>query len=114
MEHRRRTVLDHLEEHHRRGGAPLHMPGHKRNEALAPYLKALGAELDMTELPGLDDLHAPRGLLAEAMARAAALYGSRAAFFLVNGSTGGLLAGIRAATRRQDRVLMARNCDKAV
>jgi arginine/lysine/ornithine decarboxylase len=90
------------------------MPGHKRNEDLAPYLKALGAGLDITELPGFDDLHAPRGLLAEAMARAAALYGSRATFFLVNGSTGGLLAGIRAATRNHDRVLMARNCHKAV
>ena len=114
MEHRRRTLVDHLEAHRLRGGAPLHMPGHKRNEDLAPYLKVLGAGLDITELPGFDDLHAPRGLLAEAMARAAALYGSQAAFFLVNGSTGGLLAGIRAATRRHDRVLIARNCHKAV
>ncbi len=113
MEHRR-TLLDRLEEHRLRGPAPLHMPGHKRNESLAPYLKALGAGLDLTEIPGFDDLHAPCGLLAEAMERTAALYGSREAFFLVNGSTGGLLAGIRAAARRHDRVLVARNCHKAV
>ena len=113
VEHHR-TLLDRLEEHRLRGPAPLHMPGHKRNEGLAPYLKTLGAGLDLTEIPGFDDLHAPSGLLKEAMERTAALYGSREAFFLVNGSTGGLLAGIRAATKRHDRVLVARNCHKAV
>ncbi len=98
----------------RSGPLPMHMPGHKRNTALAPYLKALGAGLDVTEIPGLDDLHAPEELLKDAMAQTAQLYGSDAAFFLVNGSTGGILAAIRAATQRGDRVLVARNCHKAV
>lgn len=32
---------------------PMHMPGHKRNEALAPYLKSLCAGCDMTEINDL-------------------------------------------------------------
>jgi len=96
------------------GAIPFHMPGHKRNTALAPYLKKLSAGMDVTEIPGFDDLHAPEEILKTAMEETAALYGSRHAFFCVNGSTGGILASIRAATRRGDRVLVARNCHKAV
>lgn len=96
------------------GALPFHMPGHKRNCTLAPYLDALSAGLDVTEIPGFDDLHAPEEILKQAMERTARLYGSEDAFFLVNGSTGGILAGIRAATRRGDRVLVARACHKAV
>lgn len=96
------------------GAMPFHMPGHKRNTALAPYLKKLSAGLDVTEIPGFDDLHAPEESLKTAMEAAAALYGSRDTFFCVNGSTGGILAALRAATRRGDRVLVARNCHKAV
>ena len=109
-----RSLLERLEEHHREGYLSLHMPGHKENEALAPYLARLGAGLDITELPGFDDLHDAGGILKESMERAAALWGSRKSYFQVNGSTGGLLAAVRAATRRGDKVLLARHCHKAI
>ena len=48
------------------------------------------------------------------MDRAAKLWGSRKSWLQVNGSTGGLLAAIRAATRRGDQVLVARHCHKAI
>lgn len=114
MSKRDKGILESLEDYAEKGICPFHMPGHKRNGALAPYLNRLGAELDVTELPGLDDLHDPHGMLLDAMARTARLYGSKRSFFLVNGSTGGLLAGIRAATKPGDTVLVARNCHKAV
>lgn len=91
---------------------PMHMPGHKRNrQALDPRLPWA---LDITEIDGFDDLHAADGFLKDGMARAAALYGSERAFYLVNGSSGGLLAGIRACTRHGDTVLIARNSHRAV
>ena len=115
MEHSdRRSLLERLEEHRQAGFLSLHMPGHKENAALAPYLATLSAGLDVTELPGFDDLHAPAGVLAESMARAAALFGSGETLYQVNGSTGALLAAIRGAVRRGDKVLAARNCHKAV
>ena len=109
-----RSLLARLEAHRDQGYLSLHMPGHKENATLAPYFKALGAELDITELPDFDDLHAPEGILKESMARAAALFGARRSFYQVNGSTGALLAAIRGATRRGDKILMARHCHKAV
>ena len=50
----------------------FHMPGHKGR--LDP--------LDVTELPGLDDLYAPEGMLKEALERAAKRYGSDHCFYL--------------------------------
>lgn len=90
---------------------PFHMPGHKRQkqrDSLFPY------DLDITEIDGFDNLHHAEGILAEAMERAAKLWSSRKSFFLVNGSSSGLLAGIRALTKRGDKVLMARGCHRAV
>ena len=49
---------------------PLHMPGHKRRVVPAP---GLPAGWDMTEVPGVDDLHDADGILADAMARTAAI-----------------------------------------
>ncbi len=90
---------------------PFHMPGHKRQKpqgSLFPY------EIDITEIDGFDNLHHAEGVLAEAMERAAKLWNSRKSYFLVNGSSAGLLAGIRALTKRGDKVLLARGCHRAV
>lgn len=108
------TLLSQLQRYCASDALPMHMPGHKRNTALAPYLAALGAGLDVTEIHGFSDLHDPQGALAKRMEAAAALYGSRRAWWLVNGSTAGILAGIFAATQPGDEVLVARNCHKSV
>ena len=93
---------------------PMHMPGHKRNTALAPYLKDLGAAWDITEIDGFDNLHDARGILRRSMDRAAALWGSCRAFYLVGGSSCGILAAIHAAACRGDTVILARNCHISV
>ena len=91
---------------------PLHMPGHKRRVWPAAGLGC--AAWDMTEIDGADDLHEADGILADAMRRTAALYGSRRCWYLVGGSTVGLLAGVRALAPFGSEILMARNCHKAV
>ncbi|NLT63536.1 MAG: hypothetical protein GXY01_03610 [Clostridiales bacterium] len=95
---------------------PLHMPGHKRNAAGIPFLEELGAKYDITEIEGFDDLHNPRGILADAMQKAARLWKSDTCFFLVNGSTCGILSAVRAAAKisGNGRIIMARNCHKSV
>ena len=92
---------------------PFHMPGHKRRGSdigagLDPYA------IDITEIDNFDNLHHAEGIIKEAQAEAAALYGAKCAYFLINGSTCGILAAISAATKRGDKVLVARNCHKAV
>lgn len=108
------TLLELLQTYSRSDALAMHMPGHKRNTALAPYLDTLGAELDITEIPGFSNLHDPEGALAERMKDAAALWGSKRAWWLIGGSTAGLLAAIDAATKAGDKVLIARNCHKSV
>ena len=90
---------------------PMHMPGHKRR--LAPA-EGLPYEWDVTEVPETDDLHAAGGILKEAMARTARLFGSRRTWYLVNGSTCGLLAAICACVPAGGEVIFARNCHKSV
>ena len=50
--------------------------------------------MDITEIEGFDNLHEPEGILLEGKERLAELYGAKREFFLVNGSTCGLLAAI--------------------
>lgn len=94
---------------------PYHMPGHKRNHNIC-NLKMLSEafRIDITEIDGFDNLHHAEGLLKQAQERAAELYGAEETFFLVNGSTCGILAAITAVTDKQDTVLIARNCHKSV
>jgi arginine/lysine/ornithine decarboxylase len=108
------TLLELLQTYSQSDALPMHMPGHKRNTALFPYLETLGAALDITEIDSFGNLHAPEGILAERMTQAARLWGSKQAWWLVGGSTCGLLAAIDAATNAGDKVLLGRNCHKSV
>ena len=90
---------------------PYHMPGHKR--------RAFGAmppetyRMDVTEIDGFDDLHAPEGLIKDLQSRIARLYGAEESFCLVGGSTCGILAAVSAAVSEGGHLLMARNCHKS-
>ena len=89
----------------------MHMPGHKRvmrPSDILPY------EWDITEIEGADDLHDADGILKEAMDRASELWKSRRTWFLVGGSTCGLLAAIRAAAPFGSEIIAARNCHRSV
>ena len=91
---------------------PMHMPGHKRQPGFGQPKDAIMT--DITEITGYDDLYMPQGIIKEALDRAADLYGSRESFFLVNGSTVGILTAVFAVTGQHGRLLMARNCHKSV
>ena len=101
-------LFDQLEEYAQSGAYPFHMPGHKRNAEGAGAFFAEWYKLDVTEIPGMDDLHAPEGILKEAEERAAAPYGADRSFFLVNGSTAGVLAAVSAAVPKGGTILMQR------
>jgi len=69
---------------------------------------------DLTEVDGLDDLHAPEGAIRGAERLAAQAYGADETFFLVNGSTCGLHAAIMATCRPGDEVIVSRDTHMAV
>jgi arginine/lysine/ornithine decarboxylase len=66
------------------------------------------ARIDVTEVEGTDDLHEPEGILLEAQQHAAKLCHAEDTFFLVGGSTAGILAAISAAVPRGSKILMSR------
>lgn len=90
---------------------PYHMPGHKRN--LGGLAIQDIKKLDITEIEGFDNLHDAREILLQIQKKAAFIYGADESYFLVNGSTSGILAAISAATREGGKILMARNCHKS-
>lgn len=88
------------------------MPGHKR-QGVGTLTRQL-AGLDITEIEGFDNLHQPQGILQELQQYAAQVYGAEETFYLVNGSTCGILSAISAAVPMGGRLLIARNCHKSV
>lgn len=98
--------------------APLHVPGHKLGRAApAAWREALGQgalALDLTEAPGLDDLHAPDGVIAEAQELAADAFGAERSFFLVGGTTAGLHALILAACAPGDTLAVPRHAHRSI
>lgn len=92
------------------GVVRLHMPGHKGRPLLARDL----ASLDATEVPGLDDLHDASGPIAEAQRLCADLYGARESFFLVGGSTAGIVALVLASSEPGRPVIVPRHAHRSL
>ena len=109
-------LLERLTEYVGSDAYPFHMPGHKRREIPDgipggfpdPY------GIDITEIDGFDNLHHAEGILKDAMDEAAAIYGTDRSWYLVNGSTCGILSAVFATTENGGKILTARNCHKAV
>ncbi len=103
-----------LERYCASGVYPFHMPGHKRRAGAAfmadfpnPYA------IDITEIEGFDNLHHAEGILRESMDWAASIYGADRTYYLVNGSTCGVLSAICAAVEPERTMIMARNSHKS-
>lgn len=91
---------------------PFHMPGHKRN--LSSVNGNFPLKQDITEIEGFDNLHHAQGILKEAQEAVSRLYGTKESFYSINGSTAALLAAVSASVKKGGRILVARNCHKAV
>ncbi|MCL6516609.1 aminotransferase class I/II-fold pyridoxal phosphate-dependent enzyme [Alicyclobacillus sp.] len=88
---------------------PLFVPGHKQGRLLPAALSlwiGAAAKLDLTELPGLDNLHQAEGCILASEALAASHYGADWCLYSVNGSTAGVMAAMMACAAG-GRVLMA-------
>lgn len=90
------------------------MPGHKLGKGIPDrFLNNLHL-LDITEIPGLDNLHFPQGIIKEAQDLAADAFGADYTSFLVNGSTCGVHAAILSLCKQGDKLIVARDCHKSV
>lgn len=86
------------------------MPGHKRNSDFG----IIGADIDITEIKGFDNLHNAEDILLELEERVSKIFASKKSILSVNGSTCCILAAISAVCSKGDTIIIARNCHKSV
>ncbi|BAQ61222.1 lysine decarboxylase [Geminocystis sp. NIES-3708] len=93
--------------------APFYTPGHRKGEGISKSLKQLMGEkvfrADLPELPELDNLFAPEGVIKEAQILASEAFGAKQTWFLANGSTSGIIASILATCGEGDKIILPRN-----
>nr|WP_238568915.1 aminotransferase class I/II-fold pyridoxal phosphate-dependent enzyme [Xenococcus sp. PCC 7305] len=113
MDHQETPLINALQSAAEEKHAAFYTPGHKKGRGINTSLeKLLGAQVfraDLPELPGLDNLFAPTGAIAKAQELAAHCFGASQTWFLVNGSTCGIMAAILATCSEGDKIVLPRN-----
>ena len=93
--------------------ATFHFPGHNRGRAapssLAQLIGIRPFLHDLSTVPELDNLFAPKGPILEAQKQAAKLFGSSETWFLIGGTTCGNQAAILATCSPGDSLILPRN-----
>ena len=111
-------IIETLQNLTQKSHAPFYAPGHKHGKAIPqPLTELLGMEVfpaDLPELPELDNLFAPDGVIQEAQELAAETFGALHTRFLVNGSTTGIIAGILATCGNGEKIILPRNIHQSV
>ena len=110
-------LLSKLEQLAQSADTPFYCPGHKRGQGTSSaLLNVFGHSVfqaDLPELPELDNLFAPTGVIAEAQALAAEAFGADKTYFLANGSTCGIMAAILATCSTGDKIILPRNVHRS-
>jgi arginine decarboxylase len=100
------------------GVIPFHTPGHIQGNGMdAAFREFVGENIcaiDLTPMPGIDDLLQPTESIKEAQKLAAAAYGADRTFFLINGSTSGNQCMMMAAVNPGDKIAVPRNSHKSM
>lgn len=106
-------LLDALRKSAQKPHAAFYAPGHKKGRGTSRRIQDLVGKAvfaaDLPELPELDNLFAPVGVIEEAQQLAAKTFGAAQTWFLVNGSTCGIMAAILATCGTGDKIILPRN-----
>jgi arginine decarboxylase len=97
---------------------PMHIPAHKMGAGIHPKWKEFVGDrifqMDLTEVMGLDDLHQASGVIQESQELAAKAWGADHSFFLVNGTSSGIVASICTVAKPGETIIIPRNAHKSV
>ncbi len=104
------SIYEKLEAYARSDAYPFHMPGHKRRVDWMTNVY----DIDITEIDGFDDLHHAEGMIKAGMERMAHAVGAKQSYYIVNGSTCGILAAVYGTCPQGASVAVARNTHKSV
>src|SRR5580692_7886939 len=100
------------------GVIPFHTPGHVQGNGMDLAFREFVGEnvcaIDLTPMPGIDDLLQPTESIKEAQELAADAYGAGHSYFLINGSTSGNQCMMMAAVNPGDEIAVPRNSHKSM
>lgn len=104
-----------LKKIHKEGLTSFHMPGHKGGRLINEYLSSdFMIKMDITEIPGSDNLHCPENYVLNTLEKFKQIYGSDKSYMLINGSTVGILSAILSQTSIGDKIIANRFAHKSV
>ena len=96
---------------------PFHTPGHKggrgAHDSLRQWLGDSALAHDLTVVPGIGDLFDQQGPIQDSQRLTAFLYGASESYFLVNGTTGGILAMMLATVGPGEKIILPRNVHRS-
>jgi len=96
---------------------PLDVPGHHMGNVQNKFKDFVGQELyhsDINAPIGMDNLANPHGVLLEAENLMANFMHADHSFFLINGTTSGILTMIMTACHANDKIILPRNVHKSI
>ena len=112
------SIINNIEKFRKEKRTLFTTPSHGQGDFVAPKsLKMIGHKFftcDYSEIEGFDNLANPVGMINSAQHFASEVYNTKATFFLINGSTSGIIAAMYSTLKRGDKVVIARNCHKSV
>ena len=117
MDQNKTPFLDALKSYIKDGISPFDVPGHHMGNAendFKDFVGELTYTADVNAPRGLDNLNHPSGVIREALALTADCYNADEAFFLVNGTSSGILAMIMATVKAHEEIILPRNVHKSV
>ena len=108
-------IINSLNSHIKKERVSFHMPGHKGKSTILKNIFPKDIlSFDVTELDGTDCLAHPDDAILKSETDAAKICGAKRAFYLVNGSSCGILAMFYAYFSEGDTVIVDRSCHRSV
>ena len=108
------ALLDYVDS----GVLPFHTPGHMQGRGSELSFREFVGDnilaIDLTPMPGIDDLLQPTASIKEAQELAAEAYGADNTFFLINGSTSGNQCMMMTALNPGEKIAVPRNSHKSM
>ena len=109
--------LDALKAYISRETAQLDVPGHQQGKVSNKFKDFIGQQVfkcDVNAPIGMDNLANPHACLEEAEKLFADFAGADHSFFLINGTSSGIIAMIMAACHANDKIILPRNVHKSI
>ena len=117
MNQNKMPFLDALKKYINQNVSPFDVPGHHMGNVdnlFKDYIGDLTYNCDVNAPRGLDNLNHPNGVIEESQKLMAECYHADEAFFLINGTSSGILAMIMATVKAHEEIILPRNCHKSV